>query len=141
MKKQAVKRLMRARRWAEALPGARSAINAIPNDPELYGLAGLCLFRMNNWQEGSEYFRKAVALDPSYWEAGAKLAQCLERMDQNEEALEVAKRFSHVQPNDPTIQGLIDYLSPMVQGRKEGWERTTYLEYQIEWAGGDARED
>jgi tetratricopeptide (TPR) repeat protein len=127
--------LMRQGRWDEAMHASKSALQVQPTNAKLQAYLGLCLFQQQDWPGAASAFQKATALQPDFWQAGAKLAQSYERMRRYPEALEVAKEFLRVQPNDITLQGLIRYLTPMVHTRTEGWERTAHLGYEVRMAG------
>jgi tetratricopeptide (TPR) repeat protein len=95
----------------------------------------MCHFRKAEYDLAVEPFRKASILDPNFWEAGAKLAQCYDRLKRYEEAYTVAKEWLHVRPSDHTLQGLVEALKHQVRGNKvEGWERTAHLAHQIKFA-------
>jgi tetratricopeptide (TPR) repeat protein len=130
---------MRQGRWDDAITQCRSALQVQPINPRLHAYLGLCHFQKQEWPQAADSFKRATALEPSFWQAGVKYAQSLERMGRNAEALEVAQEYIRIQPNDITLQGLIRYLSQIVQGRKDGWERTAHLGYNVKLAGDEPR--
>jgi tetratricopeptide (TPR) repeat protein len=126
--------LMRQGNWDDAMLACRSALQVQPTNAKMHAYLGLCQFQKQDWQGAAGSFQKATALQPDFWQAGAKLAQSLERMRRYPEALDVAREFARVQPNDITLQGLIRYLTPMVRNRVEGWERTAHLGIEVRLA-------
>jgi tetratricopeptide (TPR) repeat protein len=126
--------LMKQAKWDDAMMACKAALQVQPTNPKMQAYFGLCLFQQQDWPAAASAFQKATALDPNFWQAGVKLAQALERMRQYDQALEVARQFLLVQPNDISLQGLIRYLTPMVRGRTEGWERTAHLGFEVRMA-------
>ncbi len=131
-----IEQLLALGRLDEAQVECQAAIQVQPTNPKLHAYLGMCYFRRSEWLPASESFRRATALDPGFWQAGCKLAQCLDRMRRYDEALAVAKEFAHVQPNDNTLQGLVVLLSDLAKGdRKDGWERTSHLAHKVKFSG------
>ncbi|CAN5410399.1 hypothetical protein BH11ARM1_BH11ARM1_16820 [soil metagenome] len=130
-----IEALMQQQDWDGVEAAAILSLQQNPCNPRIHAYLGLCLFQKQDWAAAEAEFQKATALQPDFWEAGAKLAQCYERQHMYSEALIVAKEFHHVQPNDHTLAGLIEYLEPMVHDRVDGWERTAQLGYQVTLAG------
>jgi tetratricopeptide (TPR) repeat protein len=125
---ETVERLLRERRWDEALHEAESLLQVVPAHARLRAYAGLCRFRNHDYEAAIEDFSRAVALDPGFIDAGLKLAQSLERLDRRREAYEVAKTFLARAPNDNYLRGLVEYLSVYDVEEHENWERTRRLE-------------
>jgi tetratricopeptide (TPR) repeat protein len=127
--------LMRKQAWDDAIVECQAILQVQPTSARLYGYLGMCHFRKGEFQLAIEPFRKACILDPNFWEAGAKLAQCYDRLKRYEEAYEVAKEWLRVQPCDHTLQGLVDGLKLQVHGSAvEGWERTAHFAHQIKFS-------
>lgn len=119
--------------WDGAFAMTQAALQATPTIPKLHAYLGLCYFRKSDFASAEGCFRRAVTLDPHYWEAGAKLAQCLDRLYRREEAFTVAKQFLKVNPSDRTLQGIVHALEHQVKGHhQEGWERSRNLGTKIE---------
>jgi protein O-GlcNAc transferase len=131
-----VEALMRQALWDDAIQACQAALQVQPVNPRLHGYLGLCYFQKHEYLLASDSFQRATSLDPNFWQAGVKLAQSLERQRRHSEALEVTKQFLRVQPNDNTLQGLLQYLEDVVQDRTEAWERSRYLGYKILPGGG-----
>ncbi|AIE87258.1 hypothetical protein OP10G_3890 [Fimbriimonas ginsengisoli Gsoil 348] len=92
----------------------------------------MCYFRKNEYAAAIDPLRRACTLDPKCWQAGARLAQCYDRLHRYEEAYEIAKVWQRVNPSDPTLQGLVYTLEHQVRGnRKDGWERTQHLAHEV----------
>lgn len=139
MDQPGIEGLMRQGRWDDAAIACKAALQVQPTNPKMHAYLGLCHFQRQDFPSAADSFRRATALDPQFWQAGAKLAQSLERMRRYDEGLEVATEFLRIQPNDITLQGLVRYLSGMARGRREGWERTAHLGFEVRMAS-DGRE-
>ena len=127
--------LMQRQAWDEAIVECKAALQLQPTSAMLNGYLGMCYYRKNEFHLAVEPFRKASVLDPNFWQAGAKLAQCDDRLKRYEEAYEVAKEWLKVRPCDHTLQGLVEALKYQVRGNKvEGWERTAHLAHQVRFA-------
>lgn len=126
---------MRRGDWDGAVLACRAALQVTPTNARLHGLLGVCLFRKNDFAAAAESLRRATTLEPKFWEAGAKLAQCYDRLHRYEEAYSVAKEFLRVNPNDRTLQGLVFGLENQIRGnRVEGWERTRHLSHEVQFS-------
>jgi len=138
MNNPGIEGLMQRQAWDDAILECKAALQLQPTNSRLYGYLGLCYFRKGDYQQAIEPFRKASVLDPNFWEAGAKLAQCYDRLKRYEEAYEIAKEWLRVRPNCHTLQGLVDGLKDQVRGNKiEGWERTAHFAHEIKFAQSD----
>jgi len=121
--------------WDNAILACKSALQVTPTNARLHGYLGMCLFRKGDYLAALEPFRRATLLDDKFWEAGARLAQCYDRLHRYEEAYSVAKEFSRINPNNATLQGLVHGLENQVRGnRVEGWERTRHLSHEVQFS-------
>ena len=117
---------MRQGKWVEALAACQALIAEHPTTPKLHGYLGFIYMKMNNIQAAEAAFRKAITLDPNYWEAGVKLAQCLDRMMKYKEALQVAESFLPMRPNDPALHSLVNGLRRQAGAvEEESWQKST----------------
>ncbi len=124
--------LMRHGHWDEAIAACTDALHIQPCSPRLRGLLGMCYFRLQRWDEAEKEFRKAVSLDPNFWEAGVKLAQSLDRLKRYDEAYVTAVEWLRVQPNDPALQALIDALGRYKHSNAtDAWERTIRADAEL----------
>ncbi len=124
-----IEELMRQARWDDAILACQAALQVQPTNSKLLAYMGMSYFRKNEWAPAAAAFHRATILEPSFWEAGTKHAQCLDRMGKYAEAYEVAQTFFRVKPGDPTLQGLIHGLERYAAAnRKEGWERSVGLD-------------
>jgi tetratricopeptide (TPR) repeat protein len=124
--------MMRNRAWDDAISECEAALQLQPINPNLWGCLGMCHFRKGEYELAIVPFHKASALDPSFFEAGTKLAQCYDRLKRYEEAYETAREWLAIRPSDHTLQGLVAALKYQVKGnRTDGWERTAHLTYTI----------
>ena len=78
-----------------------------PRDPHAYETIGHFFVMNRRYEEGIEYFHKAIALDPALYEAHAELGLNLMRLSQNEEAYkELQIAFTNGYQNDATRNSL-----------------------------------
>jgi len=130
-----IEALMKNQQWDEAVTACRSALQVTPVNARIHAYLGMCYFRKAEYELASESFRRATCLDPKMWEAGAKLAQCYDRLHRREEAFSVAKQWLCVNPSDRSLQALVQALGEQVQGnRLDGWERTRHLAHKVQFA-------
>ena len=74
-----------------------------PRDPHAYETIGHFFVMNRRYEEGIQYFHKAIALDPALYEAHAELGLNLMRLSQNEEAYkELQIAFTSGYQNDAT---------------------------------------
>jgi predicted Zn-dependent protease len=117
--------LMQQNKWAEALPACQALIQEHPTTPKLHGYLGFINMKLNNLQNAEAAFRKAITLDPNYWEAGVKLAQVLDRMMKYKEGLQVAESFLPMRPNDPALNALVNGLRRQAGAvEEESWQKS-----------------
>jgi len=78
-----------------------------PRDPHAYETIGHFFVMNRRYEEGIEYFHKAIGLDPTLYEAHAELGLNLMRLSQNEEAYkELQIAFTNGYQNDATRNSL-----------------------------------
>lgn len=123
--------LIQRHRWAEAKQAAESLLQAQPTNPQLHAYRGLCYFHEENWAIAAESFHRATCLDPQYWQAASRLAQCYERLHEYRKGLDVCEEFVKVNPNDPALESLLEYFQDMAKLPLEGWERSAHLAYHV----------
>jgi tetratricopeptide (TPR) repeat protein len=117
--------LMQQGKWQEALAECQKLIQQQPAIPKLHGYLGFCYMKLNQIPQAEAAFRKAITLDPNYWEAGIKLAQCLDRMMKYKEALQIAEHYQHMRPNDPALASLVNGLRRQAGAvEEESWQKS-----------------
>ncbi|MFZ4507194.1 MAG: tetratricopeptide repeat protein [Fimbriimonas sp.] len=127
-----IETLMQQGKWQEALGLCAQELRQRPGSAKLNGLLGMCYFRQKKYAESLEPFRRAVTLDPGFWEIGIRYAQALEFEGQREEAYTVACEWNRVRPGHPTLEGLIEHLEYRIKGnRSEIWEKTRGLNREV----------
>lgn len=115
--------LMASGHWAEAKAASQKVIFEHPTCASAHAYLGLCLFHERKWQEAYVEFERATLLDPHYWQAGFKMAECLDKMQQYNKAYEVALEWQRVNPNDSHLNHFIHGLIPFLQEEiTEGWQ-------------------
>lgn len=129
-----VLKLIQAHNWPEAKRVSEELLLQQPTNPMLHAYRGLCYFEEQNWTVAAESFRRATFLDPKFWQAASKLAQCYERLHEYRKGLEICEEFIRIQPNDPCLESLLVYFGDMAKVRQEGWERTRHLSHHVTMA-------
>lgn len=116
--------LMQQGKWQEAVTGCQDLIQQQPVNPKFHGMLGFCYFKLNNFVSAESAFRRAITLEPNYWEAGIKLAQCLDRMMKYKEALQVAEFYLTMRPNDQALLALVNGLRRQAGAvEEESWQK------------------
>ena len=117
--------LIQQGKWQEAAAQCQALIEQQPALPKLHGYLGYCLMKLNNIDGAIAAFRRAITLDPKYWEAGIQLARCLDRQMKYKEALQVAESFLPMRPNDPGLNALINGLRRQAGAvEEESWQKS-----------------
>jgi tetratricopeptide (TPR) repeat protein len=120
-----VEALMQAGKWEDAQVQCEAYVQLQPGNATLNAYLGLCHFRRNEFDKAAVWFRKSVTLEPRYHEAGLKLAQSLDRMMKYKEALEVAKQFLALYPNDAQLRALVNGLQRQHGAEEEeSWQKS-----------------
>jgi predicted Zn-dependent protease len=116
---------MQQGKWEEALLQCQALLQVQPINPRLHGYLGICLLRKNDFVGAEAAFRKAITLEPSFWEAGVRLAQVLDRQLKYKEALQIAEHYLHMRPNEHSLQVLVNGLRRQ-QGavEEESWQKS-----------------
>lgn len=60
--------LSKVARWSEAFQAFKAASRSNPNSAEIMGYTGVAAHVTGRYQESIEYFKKAIALEPGYFE-------------------------------------------------------------------------
>jgi len=119
--------LLRAGKWKEARDEAHRLLGSYPANPRLNGYLGLCEFRLGRYEEALPPLQRAAALDPTYVDAGIKLAQTYDRLHRYHECALVARDFLVHRPSDHTLQGLLDAHQGELSLDREGWEKSDWV--------------
>jgi tetratricopeptide (TPR) repeat protein len=123
----AVENLLRAGRLQEARDEAARLLMSYPANSHLNAYLGLCEFRLGRYEESVPPLQRAIALDPTFVDAGIKLAQAFDRLHRYHECAVVAKDFLHHRPSDHTLQGLLDAHQGELSLDREGWEKSEWV--------------
>lgn len=120
-----IETLMQQGKWQEAVVQCQALIDQQPAIPKLHGYLGFCNMKLNKVDQAEAAFRRAITLDPNYWEAGVKLAQCLDRMMKYKEALQIAEHYLHMRPNEAALQALVNGLRRQAGAvEEESWQKS-----------------
>lgn len=120
-----IERQMQSGRWDDALRQCQDLLQTQPVNAKLNAYLGICHFRKNEFELAATAFRRAITLDPQMWEAATKLVQCLDRLMQYKEALQIGEHYLHLRPNDHALQTLVNGLRRQ-QGavEEESWQKS-----------------
>jgi predicted Zn-dependent protease len=120
-----VDNLMRQGKFDEALVKCQALVQLQPISPKLHGYLGLIYARKNDLPNAEASFRKAITLDPNFWEAGVRLAQVLDRMMKYKEGLQIAEHYLKMRPNEPALQALVNGLRRQAGAvEEESWQKS-----------------
>lgn len=121
-----VDNLVRQGKWDEALVKCQALVQFQPVNPKLHGYLGLIYARKNDLPNAEAAFRKAITLDPNFWEAGIRLAQVLDRMMKYKEGLQIAEHYLKMRPNEAALQALVNGLRRQAGAvEEESWQKST----------------
>lgn len=118
---------MGANRAEEARSACEDHLLSLPTDARITGYLGLIHIRSDDVARAESYLRRALVLDPHFWEAGLYLARCLQRQHRIDEAYDLCVEILHDKPGQRDVELLRDTLAPMYKGRVQGWEATSRL--------------
>lgn len=117
--------LIQRGQWSEVFTRAQALIQIQPADARLHAYLGLCYMRGNQFDHAIPSFKRAVTLKPEFFEAQLKLAQCLDRMQRYDEAVEPVTEALRLRPNDVTTQilhrGIMRNATKTVT---DGWQKS-----------------
>lgn len=117
--------LIQQGKWDDAIAQCKLVIDAQPVNPKPHAFLGMCFLKKSDLVNAEAAFRRAITLDPNFWEAGIKLAQVLDRQLKYKEALQVAEHYLHMRPNEHALQVLVNGLRRQ-QGavEEESWQKS-----------------
>ena len=119
--------LMAKGAWAEAKVESEKYVDRLPCNADAQAFLGLCLFHEQQWEKALDCFNKATNLNPKYWQAGLKAAQCLDRLVRLDEAYAAAKHWQDVYPNDHQLNFLVNSLKRYENASTtDGWQKSKY---------------
>jgi len=118
-----VESLMREGNWEQAKAECLRLRQEHPENPKIGAYLGLCHHHFGEIEEAIRELKRAMVLDPHYWEPGLKLVKILDKLRRYEEALEVARDVEKLRPSDPELQALIRGLERQVPDKiTDNWE-------------------
>ncbi len=135
-----IETLIKRQRWQDALAQAQEALQRHPTSPRLNAQLGYCHWHAGRFEEAHDAFQRAVLCDTRFFEAGVMLVRTLDRLHRFREALEVAKHWTTINPNDPALIGLIRGLERQVPDELGQWTRSinTPEHYDVEIRGPES---
>jgi len=117
---------MAAGKWNEAAEMCSELIAEHPTTAKLYAYLGWCNAQRGRPLESIEPLRKAVILEPHFWQASFQLAQILDRLGRYAEALQHARDALKDRPGHAPIEGLIRGLERQVpEAITDSWQIST----------------
>ncbi|MBU6300399.1 MAG: tetratricopeptide repeat protein [Verrucomicrobia bacterium] len=91
--------ILRKDSFAKALPPLLEAIRLGDQDGLTYGLLGYCRLQEEHWASALQAYRMALLMEPESVEWKSGLAQCLQHLDQNEEAVALLDEVIAARPD------------------------------------------
>lgn len=117
---------LNAGKWSEALALCEEFLAEHPTVARLNAYHGWSLIQLGRLPEAVEPLRKAVTLEPHFWQASFRLAQLLDRMGRYAEALQHAKHALKEKPGHRSIEGLVRGLERQVpEDVTDAWQVST----------------
>jgi len=105
---------MSAGNWTQAADEARAVIAEHPTSAKAWAYLGWALENLGRSVEAVEPLRKAIILEPHFWQASFQVAQILDRLGRYPEALQHAREALRDKPGHDPIEGLIRGLERQV---------------------------
>lgn len=120
-----IRGLMQQGKWEDAKAASEKLVFEHPTYAPAHAHLGICNYQTGQFGDAAKNFERATLLDPQYWEAGIKHAQCLDRLQKFDEAYTVATHWQRFRPNDVALQRLIHGLSfHLSQKVTDGWQKS-----------------
>ncbi|BBO24544.1 MAG: tetratricopeptide repeat protein [Fimbriimonadaceae bacterium] len=121
-----VERLIRAGKWEDALAEAKELVAKYPTHAAANAVLGTCHCHLGDETQGAEQFRKALELDPHFWQAAFSLARCLDRLGRYEEALEAARAALKEKPSSVRIGRFVKAMERLTPEKiTDSWQLST----------------
>ena len=96
--------LHRLREWPQALQAYQNALQLNPRDADLMTNTGLWFFDQKQYDTASEWFRRALAVEPQHADALVFLGASLAHMGQIEPQLPIIEGLLAQDPNQPNAR-------------------------------------
>lgn len=96
-------------RGAEAMPILQQAIEDVPDNDELYYIAGLFSYEQNAYPDAVMYLEKAVELNPENVQYLIQMGMFLEKTEQQDKAIEYMRRVLALDPKSAPALNYIGY--------------------------------
>jgi tetratricopeptide (TPR) repeat protein len=97
-------------KFEEAIARASRLIEVAPRFAEAYNQRAIAEFHLGRFRESGEDCRAVLRHNPHHFGALSGLSRCLLRLDRRDEALEVLRRASRLQPFDENLRNFISAL-------------------------------
>lgn len=125
-------KLLREDRATEALPLLLAAYGAAPNDFRICHLVGLAYTTMQQFEKASEFYRKALQLNPAFIPSRKNLATVLWFSNRKAEAEREFLSVAKARPDDPVPHfylGTLEYERRQFPRAKSHFERAGDLAF------------
>lgn len=124
--------LMQQGKWDEAEKAARSWVMAQPANAKAQAMLGLCHYHFARFDAAAECFKTSIALDPHFADAGFKLCECFDRLQEYEKALGVAQEFRAQNPNDVRFERFAKAMQQHVPEKiTDSWQLTAKPQHNV----------
>ncbi|MBF0554624.1 MAG: tetratricopeptide repeat protein [Nitrospirae bacterium] len=100
--------LMRAKKYDKAVQYLLKALQAAPNDADIYNYLGLSLGAQKKYKEALEVFANGLKANPSSWELYFHMGLILKEMGREDEAAASFQNSLRLNPNAPIVRGMLN---------------------------------
>ena len=105
---------MTAGNWIQAVDEATAVLANHPTSAKAWAYLGWSYAQLGQLEESIEPLRKAIVLEPHFWQASFQVAQILDRLGRYPEALQHAREALRDKPGHDPIESLIRGLERQV---------------------------
>lgn len=105
---------MAAGNWVQAAEEAKAILAEHPTSAKAWAYLGWAYENLGRHAEAIEPLRKAIILEPHFWQASFQVAQILDRLGRYPEALQHAREALRDKPGHDPIEALIRGLERQV---------------------------
>lgn len=100
-------RMLREKRYREALDEFKLVEQSAPKLPQGYSGEGIALALMGEPQAATQVLRKALDLDPSFWVARRELGIVYWQLNERDEAAQELYKFAQLIPTDSVVNAIL----------------------------------
>lgn len=95
--------VLRQGRFQDAVPAAKHAVDLLPQDATAYAILGISLQNVGLLAESDEIYKKALAIDPGFFEVHCNRGNVLKMMGRLNEAEDSYRKALEIRPHSAEI--------------------------------------